>query len=265
MRPSIIFLFLLTLSLPKIFAQENQAVTFQWPEGVRAAVCLTYDDGLDCHLDVAMPALEKYGLKGTFYATGFSSSLFVRMEEWRSWAAKGYEIGNHTLFHPCQGDLFDWIKPEYDLNRYTIDQIRNELRTANTLLTAIDGEKERSFAYTCGNYTIDGLSFIDSIRFMFPSARGAGKELKPIDQVDAHYVPSWGVADPTGEELIDYVKKANEMGTIAVFMFHSVGGGYLNVSAEAHEQLLEYLQQNREKVWTDTFLNVMEYVKAQSY
>ncbi len=122
MRPSIIFLFLLTLSFPEIFAQESNIVTFQWPEGAGAAVCLTYDDGLDCHLDVAMPALEKYGLKGTFYATGFSSSLFVRMEEWRSWAAKGYEIGNHTLFHPCQGDLFDWVKPEYDLNKYTIDQ-----------------------------------------------------------------------------------------------------------------------------------------------
>ena len=264
MRLSIIFLLILTLSLPKMCAQEEQSFTFQWPEGVEAAVCLTYDDGLDCHLDVAIPALEKYGLKGTFYATGSSSSLFYRMEEWRSWAARGYEIGNHTLFHPCQGDLFDWVKPEYDLNTYTIEQIRNELRTANTLLTAIDGEMDRSFAYTCGNHTIDGVSFMDSIRSMFPSARGAGKELRPIEEVDSHYVPSWGVGDPTGEELIAYVQEAEQMGTIAVFMFHSVGGGYLNVSIEAHEQLLAYLKQNKERIWTDTFLNVMEYVKAQT-
>ena len=265
MRPSLILIIILSLSLPKMCAQESDIVTFQWPEGAGAAVCLTYDDGLDCHLDVAMPALEKYGLKGTFYATGFSSSLYTRMDEWRDWASKGYEIGNHTLFHPCDGERFDWVKAEYDLNIYTLDQLRNELRTANTLLSAIDGEKERCFAYTCGNFTIDGVSFIDSIRGMFPSARGAGDKLKPMDQVDTHYVPSWGVSDPTGEELIAYVKEAEKMGTIAVFMFHSVGGGYLNVSSEAHEQLLEYLQQNREKVWTDTFLNVMGYVKAQSY
>ena len=181
MRPSLIFI--LTLSFSLIQAQERPPKSFQWPEGTRAAVCLTYDDGLDCHLDVAMPALEKYGLKGTFYATGFSSSLFTRMDEWREWALKGYEIGNHTLFHPCDGDRFDWVKSEYDLNIYTLDQLRNELRTANTLLTAIDGEAERSFAYTCGNYTIDGVSFIDSIRGMFPSARGAGDQLKPAGSV----------------------------------------------------------------------------------
>lgn len=257
MRPSLIFILTLPFSLMQ--AQDRPPKSFPWPGGTRAAVCLTYDDGLDCHLDVAMPALEKYGLKATFYATGFSSSLYTRMDEWRDWASRGYEIGNHTLFHPCDGDRFDWVKPEYDLNTYTLDQLRNELRTANTLLTAIDGEEERSFAYTCGNYAIDGVSFIDSIRGMFPSARGAGDQLIPMDQLDTHNVPSWGVSDPTGDELIAYVQEAEKMGTIAVFMFHSVGGGYLNVSSEAHEQLLEYLQQNRKKVWTDTFLNVMDY------
>ncbi len=103
MRPSLIFI--LTLSFSLIQAQERPPKSFQWPEGTRAAVCLTYDDGLDCHLDVAMPALEKYGLKGTFYATGFSSSLFTR---WMSGGNghEGIEIGNHTLFHPCNGDQF---------------------------------------------------------------------------------------------------------------------------------------------------------------
>jgi hypothetical protein len=103
MRPSLIFVLTLTLSLSQMQAQDKPPMPFPWPEGARAAVCLTYDDGLDCHLDVAMPALEKYGLKGTFYASGFSSSLFTRMDEWRDWASKGYEIGNHTLFHPCDG------------------------------------------------------------------------------------------------------------------------------------------------------------------
>ena len=44
-------------------------------------------------------------------------------------------------------------------------------------------------------------------------------------------------------------------------MFHSVGGGYLNVSAEAHEALLSYLEKNREEIWTETFLNVCNYIR----
>ena len=247
-----------------MLAQESNTDSFAWPGGKKAAVCLTYDDGLDCHLDVAIPALEKHHLKGTFYCTGNSPSLFKRVGDWREAAGKGHELGNHTLFHPCHGDRFDWVKPEYDLNSYTFEQIKTELRTANSLLKAIDGQEERSFAYTCTNHTIGGISFVDSIRGMFPSARGGGPMLSSKKDLDLHYVPSWCVSDPTGEELIAYVEEAMEHGTVAVIMFHSVGGGYLNVSAEAHEQLLTYLDSHREVLWTDTFLQVMKYLKGQS-
>ena len=31
--------------------------SLQWPNGQKAAVSLTYDDGLDCHLDIVVPDL----------------------------------------------------------------------------------------------------------------------------------------------------------------------------------------------------------------
>jgi peptidoglycan/xylan/chitin deacetylase (PgdA/CDA1 family) len=242
-------------------AQNEPPSSFRWPDGKAAAVCLTYDDGIDCHLDLAAPALESHNMRGTFYCPGYSISLYERTDDWRSLAARGHELGNHTLFHPCDGERFHWVKPEYDLNNYTFEQVINELRTANSLLKALDGKEDRTFAYTCTDHSIKGVSFIDSIRHMFPAARGGGPIPESMDQLDIHYVPSWGVEDPTGEELIAYVEEAREKGTIAVFMFHSVGGGYLNVSAEAHEMLLSYLEEHKESIWTDTFLNVMEYVR----
>jgi peptidoglycan/xylan/chitin deacetylase (PgdA/CDA1 family) len=235
---------------------------FSWPGEAVAAVCLTYDDGLDCHLDVAAPALERHGFRGTFYVTGNSSSLYQRTEAWRAMAARGHELGNHTLFHPCWGDAYDWVRPEYDLNGYTFPQLMAELQVANSLLKAVDGEEERSFAYTCTNAAIGGVSFVDSIKSMFTAARGGGPIPERIDEVDIYNVPSWGVEDPTGEELIAYVEEAVEKGTVAVFMFHSVGGGYLNVSEEAHEQLLEYLEQHRATIWTAPFKEVMKVVSG---
>jgi len=236
--------------------------SFVWPGGTRAAVCLTYDDGLDCHLDVAAPDLEEHGLRGTFYVTGNSPSLYHRMEEWRAMAGRGHELGNHTLFHPCHAKGFDWVRREYDLDGYTFPQLLAELRVANSLLKAVDGKEQRSFAYTCTHTTIDGISFIDSIQGMFPSARGGGHIPETMDEVDLYDVPSWGVEDPSGEELIAYVKQAVEKGTVAVFMFHSVGGGYLNVSAEAHNRLMGYLDQHRKEIWTAPFMEVMQYVQA---
>ena len=256
-----IYLFVLLILWSLSGVAQNKSSNFKWPDGHRAAVCLTYDDGLDCHLDVAIPALDTYNLKGSFYCTGFSTSLHRRLNEWQAVAKKGHELGNHTLFHPCDGERFDWVKPEYDLRTYTMSQLRDELYTANTLLMAVDGNKERTFAYTCSDFEVSKINFVDSIRHMFVAARSEGPIPETIDQVDIHFAPSWGVVDPTGEELIEYVKKAQEKGTIAIFMFHSVGGGYLNVSAEAHSALLEYLRSNDHEIWTDTFMNVMTYIK----
>ncbi|MCF8226272.1 MAG: polysaccharide deacetylase family protein [Bacteroidales bacterium] len=261
MKTKTVLLATLTTMFINAQIQGQREDPFEWPGNAKAAVVLTYDDGLDCHLDVAVPALDKYGLKGTFYCTGNSPSLQNRTEDWRRIAKNGHELGNHTIFHPCDGERFDWVVPEYDLNTYTMEQIRNELFAANTLLKAIDGKQERTYAYTCSDFKASGKSFVDQVRTMFIAARSGGPIPESMSEVDPHFVPSWGVSDPTGEQLISYVQKASEKSTMAVFMFHSVGGGYLNVSEEAHETLLKYLNQHRDTYWSGTFMEVMRYVK----
>lgn len=73
--------------------------------------------------------------------------------------------------------------------------------------------------------------------------------------------PSWGVNSPSAEELIAYVEKAREKGTIAVFMFHSVGGGYLNVGAAEHRKLLEFIKANEKDFYSASFIEVMKYIQ----
>lgn len=243
--------------LSTVFQSKAQ---FKWPGGAKAAVVFTYDDGLDCHLDVAVPQLDEFGLKGSFYCTGHSNSLYDRLEEWRAIAEKGHELGNHTLFHPCDGEQFDWVKEEYDLNNYTPEQLLAELRTANTLLKAIDGNETRTFAYTCSDYTAGGEDFTDAIRPLFASARRDGNIPETMKNFDVYQSPSWGVNDPTAEELIAYVNEAKRKGTIAVFMFHSVGGGYLNVGADEHRKLLEYVRANEDDFYSATFHEVMNHI-----
>ena len=256
---NLVLVFVLVFSGVQISGQDNDH--FTWPENYLCAVVLTYDDGLDCHLDNAIPALDRHSFKGTFFCPGHSASLYQRVDEWRSIVTIGHELGNHSLFHPCDGKKFDWVKPETDLNNYTLDQIISELRVANTLLKAVDGKEDRTYAYTCSDFEAGGESFVEEVRDLFIAARGGGPIPESMEDLDYHYVPSWGVIDPTGEELIEYVKEAKEKRTIAVFMFHSVGGGYLNVSSEAHEELLSYLEKNKDVIWTDTFINVMKWVK----
>ena len=243
-----------------VFAFSSNA-QFKWPNGAKAAVVFTYDDGLDCDLDVVVPQLNEFGLKGTFFCTGNSPSLYNRTEEWRAITKRGHELGNHTLFHPCDGTGQDWVKPEYDLRTYTPEQIVAELKTANTLLKAIDGKTERSYGYTCSHFVANGVDFTDSIKNIFVAARCDGPIPETMDGYKTWKTPSFMSVDPEIDDLIAKVEEAKAKGTIVVFMFHNVGGGYLNTAADVHKQLLQYVSENSDDLYSDSFINVMKYVK----
>lgn len=238
---------------------------FKWPENKKAAVCLTFDDGQDSHLDNAIPLLDSFNVKATFYCPGNKESLHNRTSEWKKIVENGHELGNHSLFHPCDGNQFDWVKPEYDLNRYSLEQIRMELYTANTLLKAIDGKTDRTYGYPCSNFKVQGdTTYLHIVKQLFAAGRSDGPIPNSMENIDINFMPSWSVDSNSGKELIDYVKEARGKGTIATFMFHSVGGGYLNVSNEALQELLIYLKENEQDYWVDTFFNVTKYISNQS-
>jgi peptidoglycan/xylan/chitin deacetylase (PgdA/CDA1 family) len=244
-------------------------VGFPWPNGAKAAVALTYDDGIDVHLDHVAPDLEATGLRGTFYVPGSSESLRKRLAEWRALATRGHELGNHAIFHPClrtvpQGQR-TWVRPEYALESYTVPRILDELQAANTTLLALDGETARTLGYNCGDTTAGGSSYVDAARPLFVAARvGEDRIVADVRALDPMLVPSWMVRDVSGEEMIGFVNKAVEAGGLAVFMFHGVGGGHdIDVSREAHRQLVDWLAARRQTVWTDTFRRVVTHVVAE--
>lgn len=241
---------------------------FPWPDGARAAVVLSYDDGVDVHLDHAAPDLEAVGLRGTFFVPGHSESLAKRLSEWRALAARGHELGNHAIFHPCLRTVpeggRDWVRSEYALESYTVERIRAEVAAMNTTLLAVDGEASRTFAYNCGDTTAGGHSYVDALRPLFLAARAVGDPpVTDVRALDPMIVPSYMPQDVSGDVLIAFAKKAVAAGGLGVFVFHGVGGGHsIDVPREAHRQLLAWLAANRQTVWTGTFKKVMTHVVA---
>jgi peptidoglycan/xylan/chitin deacetylase (PgdA/CDA1 family) len=250
-------------------ASEAPPRPFAWPNGARAAIVLTYDDGMDTHLDNVAPDLDATGLKGTFFVPGHSESLAKRLPEWRSLAAHGHELANHAIFHPClkkpaSGPEREWVKPEYALEGYTVGRIRDEVAAMNTTLLALDGEAVRTFAYNCCDTTAGGQSYVDAVRPLFLAARtGDDRIAEDVGALDPMLVPSWAATDVTGAQLIAFAQKAVDSGGLAVFQFHGIGGQWLSVSREAHRELLAWLVAHRQTAWTDTFRRVMQHVTAE--
>lgn len=257
MRIPALLIMLITLVCLRSTAQTSK----DW-NSKRCAVVLTYDDAISVHLKYVVPALDSLGLKATFYLTCNAPAFTQHIVDWKRVAANGHELGNHTLFHPCAGGSAgrEWVAPEYDLRDYTIRRMQDELRMTNAVLNAVDGKTKRTFAYPCGDLRIHDSLYLDPKEFV--AARGVEANLIGVHEKDIYNIGSFVVHEQTGEQLITEVKKAMAAGKAIVFLFHGVGGEHdLNVSLEAHSQLLHFLKAQEKEIWTTTFIELAEWIR----
>ncbi len=240
-----------------------------------AIVSLTFDDGLDSHLDQAMPMLEAVGLRGTFFVNLCSPCLGRRAVEWRRSAENGHELGNHTLFHPGVPSK-PWVRDGNDISRYSRDRMRLELEVANNILEGYDGRTERTFAYPCGNPLLgvgglprrvltrlglertrlmgwvdrhggdwgrESLSYKPIVRGLFVAARGGGgMPACGVVPTDRYAVPGFAGDGCDGPALCAAVDRLAASGGWGVFVFHGIGGGHhLSCRADAFQALMQRL------------------------
>ncbi|MDE2181973.1 MAG: polysaccharide deacetylase family protein [Alphaproteobacteria bacterium] len=235
-----------------------QALAGTWPDGKRVAVVLTYDDALPSQLDIAIPALDAAGLKGTFFLIG-SKLRPEDIARWRAAAAEGHELGNHTIRHACPQASYPPARKIDTSEAYDVTTMLTEIRTMNTFLTAIDGKMQHSYATPCGQHLAGDVDYLPALRAsgLVRYTRAADPSERPLDPMD---VPSrFFDANATGADLIAAVRGAERSGAMIVLGFHGVGGDYLTVSAEAHAQLLAYLKEHSDSIWVAPFSTVMDY------
>ena len=255
---------LLALALGLVCAMPAAAGT-NWPNGARAAVVLTYDDALDSQLDHAVPVLDAAGFKATLFLTGFRLAALPR---WRAAAAEGHELANHTIFHPCPASINTGDR-RYTSEAYTPANLLREIEQQNVLLTALDGKPTHGFATPCGYTMAGGQDYIEPLRAAKLVTYVRGVDTSPDDlradvgRIDPMHVPSRGFPEGvTGTQLIDFAKEAEAGGGMAVYLFHGVGGDYLQVSDSAHRELIAWLAAHRSEIWVTTLQGALDWAKA---
>jgi peptidoglycan-N-acetylglucosamine deacetylase len=250
------------ISAAYLICSINFSYAQNW-NGKQCAVVLTYDDGLPVHLINAIPELNSAGLKGTFYIANYNGLLEKNTQLWRKAAKEGHELANHTMSHPCQGGRAgrEFVNPENDLNNYSVKRMIADILSMNNALEKIDGKKERTFAYPCGDAKVHDSAYLDPIKDKFLAARGVTPSLPSAKDVDLYNVSCQPVNGETGEQLIQYVKQAIGKKALLVFLFHGVGGGHaLNVSLKAHRELLHFLKQNEKDIWNTTMIDAAKFI-----
>lgn len=258
---------LMTLALIATGALAHSA-DIAWPaKGKKAAIVLTYDDALRSQLDFAIPQLDAARLPGTFFLDGDLTP--DDMLRWRAAAAKGHELGNHSLFHPCPRAMLPERK-NYLTDDYDVVRMLEEIAAMNNVLFGIDGRRTRTYAVPCSQTVVGGADYIDAlrrsgqIRFVRTGGDQWNSVITDFAKLDVFRTPSYGPVDePDGPKLIAYVERVRQAGGLGVLQFHGVGGDYLKVSAQAHQALVDHLRKHPD-IWVGTFQEVMDYVRAHS-
>ena len=244
----------------------NQSAFF-WPEGVQGAVSVSYDDALPCHYEDVAPAWETHGLRVTFYTN--ITSLMNNPGAWRDVAAKGHELGNHSIFHPCrkqQGN--DWLADEYDLRRYTPRRWTDEMHTANAILSSLDGREERSFGNTCCNTDLGEGDTLHSLEPLIEELFVAGRGPFNNRVVDAETLNFNSLGHFSGDgrdfdRLRLEIADAVAAGGWIIYMIHGVGKGThgLYIDPEVHQSLVDYLGERQDSIWTAPVGTVARYLR----
>ena len=241
-----------------------------WKDGRRGAVSLTFDDGIVSQTDNAIPLLERYGFRGTFYLMARDDEAGRAMvQRFRAPHERGHEIGNHSVHHWCTS--YAVADPAArGLEYRTLDEMREELDRADALLRAAFPGKDRwSFGYPCYNTFVGRgrgrASYVPLVAERFVAARAGGEMptnvLSP-HHADLHCLSSWKCEDRTPEELVGIVEQTVRQGGWSILTFHGVGAEYLTVALSAFETLLSHLRDSQERVWTAPLIEVAQHLAA---
>lgn len=249
-----------TFSPPRLAAAPRTPQPLAWPGHARAAVSLTYDDGLNSQLQNAAPDLDSFGFKATFFLT--EENMDARLADWQALEKRGHEMADHTVTHPC-GALQTYSATAFA--RQQIDPMEQYLDAH------FSSPKPRSFAYSCG-FTGLGRGSIQQRRERYLSvlrprvlaARTVeGPPNDPRRLADDRYQlnafePTYDHDDP--RRAFAYVRAAMRRGEWAILVFHEVlptRRGEGDTSQYVHHAILEWL--SKEPVWCAPMREVFEY------
>ena len=239
--------------------------TVLWPQGQQAALSLTFDDGMASQREIALPLLDQHDIAGTFYVNP-RADCQTQLAPWREAVAKGHELGNHTVTHPCSGMFgFARAKGRRPLEELTLADIDRDIALAQTRLDTVFPEQGPvSFAYPCYQAFVGQgathQSYVPVVLNHCIAGRARGERMNDPAYCDLFYLGSMPCERKSGDELIAMAKDCIVQKRWAILTFHGIDEGHLPVTRPALQQLLAYVAERRADLWTDTVRNVAQHL-----
>jgi peptidoglycan/xylan/chitin deacetylase (PgdA/CDA1 family) len=239
---------------------------FQWPQGKRAAISLTFDDARESQVTKGIPILDEYGVKATFYV--LVRNVEKHQVQWKKAAENGHEIGNHTLAHPCSGN-FSFIGDDRALEDYTLEKMQHELVEANNIIENLLDVTPVSFAYPCGQKFVGRgknlKSYVPLIAEEFLTGRGWMDEWANDPAFcDMANLMAMELDGKDFEQVKQLIDRTLADGGWLIFCGHEVGEkGRQTTYSSTLKAICEYAKDPANDIWLDSVQSIANHISKQ--
>ncbi len=229
----------------------------------RVAVSLTFDDSRDSQLDAAVPILDAFGLRATFFV--LPDRVWRRRSDWQAVVRHGHEVGNHTVSHPCSANFV--FSRGNALEDYSLERLEAEIDEASGRIERLLGVRPETFAYPCGQSSVgrgEGrTSYVPVVARRFVAARGYGSETSNDPRrCDFAHLDAFSIDGLDAGELLGLVDHAGATGRWVIMAGHDVGErGEQTVLIDSLEALFHRIAQP--DVWVAPVAAVAKYLARQ--
>ena len=235
---------------------------FAWPDGARAAVSLTFDDGRVSQLIHGLPILDRHDVQATFYVT--PDCVDPHLDQWRRVAADGHEIGNHSLSHVCSGN-FGWGC--MTLEDMTLDEMEADILAGRDGLAERFGRTPRTFAYPCGQDFVGRGESCRSYTPLVAKYHIAGRRFREETYNDPGFSDLTRLAGTEGDgcsfqQLQRMLDNARDQHAWIVLAIHDVGTDQPAqvMPADVLDALCAHCKDADNGIWIDTVEHIADYI-----
>jgi peptidoglycan/xylan/chitin deacetylase (PgdA/CDA1 family) len=176
----------------------------------RAMVSLTFDDGWRSQYTNALPLLDKYGVKATFYLLTSTTDYpdYMTVAQMQALKDHGNQIASHTVTHP-------------HLPTLTVAKIDQELANSQSQLrTWFGSDVAKDFATPYGEYN---GTVINEIKKYYRSHRSTDEGFNSKDNFDIYNIKVQNILNTTpASQVAAWIAQAQRDHTWLVLVYHEI-------------------------------------------
>ena len=209
-------------------------------DGKRGAISLRFDDSMLSQADVAIPHLNERGLVGTFFVNPDLDRYTARRKVWEVVCPRaGHELANHTMHH---------------LGAKTYEEAEYEVGECSRRIWSLYPERSKLLPFARGGGTTweitdEQMRELTAKHFLFRH-----RSTRSIcNDPDHEYYNSEDL------DIRQHAQRAIDERVWVELMFHGIGGEWISCSEETFVNLLDFLVENRDRLWVATIGDAWKY------